>query len=370
MPNPTPIVPACDARGDAAIAQAAQIIRAGGLVAFPTETVYGLGANALDASAVAGIYRAKRRSPDDPCIVHIADLDEWERVSTSPRAQIEALAAAFWPGPLSVIVPKAAAIPLVMTAQREAVAVRIPRHPVALALIRAAGVPIAAPSANTFEHTSPTTAQHVWDDLHGRIDLILDGGATTVGIESTVLDLSGAIPTILRPGGVSLDQLRAVLPEVIIAQTQRQVADHTPAHQKGAISPGLLARHYAPNAIVMLFDGPRERVLAEIGTQAQWLATQGVVGLLLTDDDLRDLALAGLATGATTGIVVASLGASDDLAVVARRLFAGLRTLEDQQAHTILIRNVDAHGHGLGLAIQDRLIRAAGGRIIQVAAVP
>ncbi|MER3421280.1 MAG: threonylcarbamoyl-AMP synthase, partial [Chloroflexota bacterium] len=200
-----------------AIVRAARVIRAGGLVAFPTETVYGLGANAFDAEAVAGIYRAKRRPPEDPCIVHIAAVAELPRVAARIPHQVEALAH-FWPGPLSVILPRAEAIPPIVTAGRPTVAVRVPAHPVALALIREAGVPIAAPSANRFMHTSPTTAQHVWDDLAGAIDLILDGGPTPVGVESTVLDLTGEVPTVLRPGAVTVEQLRAVLGEVRVSE--------------------------------------------------------------------------------------------------------------------------------------------------------
>ena len=335
------------------IARAARIIMAGGLVAFPTETVYGLGANALDADASGKIYEAKQRSPDDPCIVHIASLEGLERVATVEVSQIEALASKFWPGPLSLVVPKSEEVPGVVTAQRATVAVRIPDHPVALALIREAGVPIAAPSANTFMHTSPTNAQHVWDDLAGRIDLILDGGPSRIGVESTVLDMTGEVPTLLRPGGASLEDLRSVLGEVVVLDTGIEQND-----TGGAKSPGLLKKHYAPRAEVTVFDGPRERVLHAIRLRALALIKSGkTVGVLAADEDLPEL-------GMLPGIWVSTLGNQGDLDTIATKLFAALRELENHEVDAILGRVYGSSG--VGLAIQDRLIRAAGGVVVQV----
>src|SRR5258708_2132264 len=197
-----------------AIARAAQILREGGLVAFPTETVYGLGADATNPAAVESIFAAKDRPHSDPLIVHIADSDGlWQVAAEAPPAA-QALAARFWPGPLTLVLPRAAGIPASVAAGGATVGVRVPRHPVALALLRAVGVPVAAPSANRFMHTSPTTAAHVLADLDGRIDCVLDGGPCEVGVESTVLDLTSDPPRVLRPGGVTLEALREGLPEV------------------------------------------------------------------------------------------------------------------------------------------------------------
>jgi L-threonylcarbamoyladenylate synthase len=334
-----------------AIAAAAGVLRAGGLVAFPTETVYGLGANALDAAAVERIYAAKGRAREDPCIVHIADIAELRRVTTVDPADLKPLTSAFWPGPLSLVLPRADAVPPIVTAGRPTVAVRMPAHPVALALIRAADLPVAAPSANTFMHTSPTTAEHVWDDLAGRIELILDGGPTSVGVESTVVDLTGPTPTVLRPGGVSLEDLLVVLGEV------RQRPSGTPAVGDLA-SPGLFAKHYAPHADLLLLDGARGRVLAAIQRRAAELTAQGTpVGVLLTDEERRSLDL-------PAGVVVASLGSTSDVEGVARRLFAALRELEAAGVRVILAHTVEEAG--IGRAIRDRLLRAAGGRLIRV----
>src|SRR5438105_12731938 len=200
------------------IEHAAALLRADELVVFPTETVYGLGANALQPEAVERIFAAKGRPFSDPLIVHIAEQNTLETLVTHLPPQALQLAQVFWPGPLTLILPASSRVPKLVTAGLSTVAVRVPRHPVALTLIRAAGFPIAAPSANRFMHVSPTTAQHALADLNGRVPLILDGGPCEVGVESTVLNLCSAVPTILRPGGVSLEALRAVLPEVQLPQ--------------------------------------------------------------------------------------------------------------------------------------------------------
>jgi L-threonylcarbamoyladenylate synthase len=342
------------------------VIRAGGLVAFPTETVYGLGACALEEAAVRRIYLAKQRPAEDPCIVHLASAEDLGRVSpldAAPPALMQRLAILAqhcWPGPLSVIVARAAAIPDVVTASRSTVAVRIPAHPVAQALIRAAGVPIAAPSANTFTHTSPTTAHHVLDDLSGRIDLVLDGGTTWVGVESTVLDLTGAVPVVLRPGGVDLETLRTLLGDV---QTHDARSPDQPTLESGGlIAPGLLEKHYAPRASVLLLDGSAQAVRHDLVRRARTLLEQGHrVGALVFDDDA--LALEGLTA---RGLCLARLGASGDLLATARRLYAGMRELEAAGVEVILTRTVGEEG--LGRAIQDRLTRAAGGRVVPVRA--
>jgi L-threonylcarbamoyladenylate synthase len=353
------------ARDAAAIERAASVIRAGGLVAFPTETVYGLGADARSTPAVRKIYLAKRRAPEDPCIVHIAALGDLPRVvaisAAAPETarRVEALAAAFWPGPLSLILPRATGIPDQVTAGRPTVAVRMPAHPVALALIRAAGVPIAAPSANLFMHTSPTTAAHVLCDLGGRIDLILDGGPAVLGVESTVLDLTGETPTVLRPGGVSIEQVHDVLG--IPLQPARARNGHMSVdEQHGLPAPGMMDRHYAPQAEVLLFDGPPPRVRAALAQRARALLAEGRrVGALLPDEDAR-----ALQAEERAGLLIARLGAARDARAVAQRLYAGMRELEAAGVEVILARIVE--GEGLARAIQDRLRRAAANRIIDV----
>ena len=359
----TTILPLGCGDDDAAIGLGATILQAGGLVAFPTETVYGLGANALSDVAVRRIYEAKRRSPNDPCIVHLADAGEIGGVAVLPAGsmlagRVAALAAAFWPGPLSLILPRGDAMPLVVTAGGDSVAVRVPAHPVALALLRAAAVPIAAPSANLFMHTSPTTAEHVRRDLGGRIELILDGGPTRMGVESTVLDLTGEVPTVLRPGGISLSQLRAVLGPVLAGA--RDDRDSGSAARDAVLpAPGMLATHYAPNAEVILLDGPTEAVRAALIERAGALIGRGFpVGALLPDQDLAAL------LAAEPEVIGAALGPQDDVEALARRLYAGMREIEDRGAAVILCRSIG--GDGLGAAIADRLGRAAGGRIIRV----
>src|SRR6185312_12083592 len=242
------------------VERAAELLRAGRLVAFATETVYGLGANALSAEAVAGIFAAKQRPAWDPLIVHIASVDEIDRIaliSDELRARVERLADAFWPGPLTMLVPKAPAVPDTVTAGRALVGVRVPAHPVAQALLRAAGLPIAAPSANRFMHTSPTTAAHVLADLDGRIACVLDGGPTTVGVESTVVDLTTSPTRLLRPGGVTLEDLRAILPDIIVPGSSASAASASqPASAEPTRAPGQMARHYAPHTRLIVFDAP------------------------------------------------------------------------------------------------------------------
>lgn len=325
------------------IAEAAAIICAGGLVAFPTETVYGLGASALDAEAVTGIFRAKGRPASDPIIVHLAEREQLDTVAVAVPPLAWELAEAFWPGPLTLVLQRAPVVPPNVSANRSTVAVRMPAHPVARALIAEAGVPVAAPSANTFSRPSATTAQHVWDDLNGRIALILDGGPTPLGVESTVLDLTGPRPVILRPGGVPLDDLIALAPDAMV-QEQYLEMDAT------AASPGQLVKHYSPRAEMLLFEGPgaleamRRAALERLSSGQQ-------PGLLL---------MAGEAA-AFSGVNAEIEGLGATVEEAAARLFAALRAL-DGRCGVIL-----AHGlprEGLGAAVWDRMVRAAEGRVI------
>jgi L-threonylcarbamoyladenylate synthase len=226
------------------IARAAELLRAGRLVAFPTETVYGLGANALDAEAVKRIFEAKGRPLSSPLIVHVASIDAARELAADWPDTAEKLARAFWPGPLTIIVPKSASVPDVVTAGLPSVGLRMPAHPVAHALIEAAGVPVAAPSANRFTQLSPTTAEHVRESLGDRVDLILDGGACEVGIESTVISLAGARPRILRPGMISQTLIEGVIGPVEVGG--------------GAESPGQHPKHYSPRTRLILGDSPKE----------------------------------------------------------------------------------------------------------------
>ncbi len=333
-----------------AIAQAATVLRHGGLVAFPTETVYGLGANAFNSLAVNQIFEAKGRPATDPLIVHVASTSQLSQVALDVPPLAWQLVGEFWPGPLTLVLRRGYEVPPNVSAGANTVAVRMPRHPVASALITAAQIPVAAPSANLFARPSPTTAQHVLEDLNGRVDLILDGGPTAIGIESTVLDLTGDTPRVLRPGGITLEQLRAVMP--LVTYTSQYLAEHDTA-----AGPGMLLKHYSPRAELVLFDGPPTATLAALRIQVEAaLAAGRRVGLMLVDDDLpalRDLP-----------VELAPLGPTADASEAAQRLFAALRSLDTRGVDVIFARSLPRTG--LGLAVWDRLVRAAEGRIIAI----
>ena len=337
-----------------AIERAAELLREGGLVAFPTETVYGLGADATNPDAVSAIFTAKDRPYSDPIIVHLATVERLPEVAHRLPEVALRLAERFWPGPLTLVLPRAPLIPAVVAAGGDTVGVRVPSHPVARALLQAARIPVAAPSANRFMHTSPTTADHVLADLEGRIDCVLDGGPTLVGVESTVVDVTVSPPRILRPGGVTLEALRQIVPEM---RAPEAAGEHVTAEAAIARAPGQMDRHYAPRARLLAFDGPAERVLTALREEAMRALESGMrVGALLPDEDLallRDLPLA-----------VASLGSTHDPAEMARRLYAALRALDGQHLDLILTRMVAETG--MGLALRDRLRRAAGGNIRHV----
>lgn len=325
------------------IALAAAVIRGGGLVAFPTETVYGLGANALDEAAVQRIFKAKARPSDDPLIVHICKIEDLAHVADTIPDLVKVLAKAFWPGPLTLVLPKSRLIPANVSAGLNNVAVRIPAHPVALALLESAGVPIAAPSANRFGHTSPTTAAHVQQDLGAYIDMILDGGETTVGVESTVLDLTQTPPFILRPGGLTREELERIIGPVGLQEKGQ-------GSLGPQVSPGLLDSHYAPHARLILCMGEVPYALEKIILLAKSLLEEGLrVGLLLADEDQNRCLIPN------TPII--TLGSAKDLPQIARSLYAGLHKLDDLGVDVILARSFEVHG--LGLAINDRLTRAA-----------
>ena len=318
--------------GETGIRRGAEVIRAGGLVAFPTETVYGLGADALSDRAVARIFEAKERPRGNPLIVHLASAEALESVAARVPSRARDVAARFWPGPLTLVLPRAGRVPFITTGGLDTVAVRVPSHPVARALIEISGRPIAAPSANRSGRPSPTRAEHVREDLDGRIELILDGGPTPVGVESTVLDISAEPPMLLRPVGVTLEALRACLGAVdVLGGDDDEAAGR---------SPGLRYRHYAPRAQVIVIDaGTGERVVAP------WLEAGRPVALMA--QRFVSLERPGLRVKTMPG----------DLGAYARDLFAVLRELDSTGVEGIFVEAVAEEG--MGLTIMDRLRRAA-----------
>jgi L-threonylcarbamoyladenylate synthase len=329
----------------ASLRRAASILQAGGLVAFPTETVYGLGANALDIEAVQRIFAAKERPAWDPLIVHISDMEMLAGVAARLPPNADRLRRVFWPGPLTLLLPRHENVPISVTAGRNNVGVRMPDHPVALELIRMAGVPIAAPSANTFGRTSPTLAEHVLEDLNGRIDAVLDSGETTHGLESTVVDPSQRPVMVYRPGVITLEQIRAVCGEVQ-AYVEPQSNEMPPQSQA---SPGIGIRHYAPRARLVLVEGQgMEQAQAFRDAIEQARSEHAQLGLMLPDD--FDLA-------ANAGARVYRWGAWSDEEELAQRLFAGLRDL-DRRGATVIVCPLPPD-EGIGAAICDRLRKAA-----------
>ncbi len=328
------------------VQRAATLLRKGGIVAFPTETVYGLGADALDRKAVARIFQAKQRPHWDPLIVHVRDVAMARSLATSLPAMFESLVEKFWPGPLTLVVEKAARVPDEITAGRPTVAMRMPRHPVAAMLLAEAGLPIAAPSANKFGRPSPTRAEHVLDDLGESVDLILDAGPTPMGVESTVLDLTASPPAVLRPGGVTREQLESVLGPVGLAPG---VADELA--KKGVASPGMSQTHYAPRARVELFEGAMDDIANQLLARAIELRNRGHrVGAIVSEE------MAPLLDKTTE--FVASFGKWGQWDRYAQRLFAAFRVFDSQGVVVILC--VLPPAEGLALAVRDRLQRAAG----------
>ncbi len=329
------------------VARAAVILRAGGTVAFATETVYGLGANALDPAAVAKIFEAKQRPAWDPLIVHIAGPEQLPSIASELPEPARLWAAQFWPGPLTLLLPRSPAIPDAVTAGRPRVGVRIPRHPVAQALLHAAGVPVAAPSANLFGHVSPTAAAHVLADLDGRIDAVLDGGASEHGLESSVVDACEDRCLLYRPGAVTLEQLRSVWPRVALYQ-----ADEGDSAKPASLpSPGVGLRHYAPRAqLVLVEHGP--------GQATQFLNAiafdrPGRTGVLLPKGFLPPEEEARIPQGSE----LYPWGRWSHPEELAQRLFAGLRALDSLGVASIVCPLPTPEG--IGLALRDRLLKAA-----------
>ncbi len=343
----------------AAIDAAASILRRGGLVAFPTETVYGLGANARSAEAVEKIFVAKQRPAWDPLIVHISDRPMLSSVVDAPSADASltksatALISAFWPGALTLLLPKAAAVPAIVTAGRPLVGVRMPAHPVAHALIAAAGVPIAAPSANSFGRISPTCADHVLQDLDGRIDAVLDAGETIYGLESTVVDASREPVVLYRPGVISLQQIREASGSAVEWEAIATNAEIEELQPESMPAPGLGLRHYAPRARLTLIGGAAAEQPGRLIRAAQQAASEHrSIGIMLPANFLPD-ALPEL----QGHVLIFNWGDWKDPSVLAHRLFAGLRELDAAGVDLVLCPIPPPDG--LGAAIQDRLLKAA-----------
>ncbi len=335
---------------DEELKEASAVIRSGGLVAFPTETVYGLGGDATNPEASRKIYAAKGRPSDNPLIVHIADFSQLRNIVAEVPQEAEKLAEAFWPGPLTMILRKNDVIPYETTGGLDTVAIRMPSHPVARAFLQDSGCMIAAPSANTSGRPSPTTAQHVWGDLHGKIEILLDGGPVGIGIESTIVDLSEERPMILRPGFITQEMLSAVLGDVGVDPGLASENSKQPPK-----APGMRYRHYAPKADLTLVEGTMEEVISKINALTREAQAMGKsVGVLATEEN-KDCYVAD-------HVIV--IGQRQDEAEIARHLFDVLRQFDDLQVDLIYSESFVAAG--VGQAIMNRLLKAAGHKRIFV----
>ena len=335
---------------DEELKEAAQILRDGGLVAFPTETVYGLGGNALDEKAAGKIYAAKGRPSDNPLIAHVSCAAEvTPLVKYIPEAG-KKLMDAFWPGPLTIIFPKSDIVPYGTTGGLDTVAVRMPVDPVANRLIALAGVPVAAPSANTSGRPSPTTADHVWQDLNGKIEMIIDGGQVGIGLESTIVDFTEDVPVVLRPGYISLEMLQETLGDV--RMDKGLIAADSKVRPK---APGMKYRHYAPKADLAIVEGPEEAVVKKINELAAEAKAHGEqVGIIATDET-KDRYPEGL---------VVSIGSRKEEETIAHHLYEVLRDFDQSAVRSIYSEAF--YTPRMGQAIMNRLLKAAGHKIIQV----
>lgn len=330
---------------------AVDAINKGGLVAFPTETVYGLGADALNSEAVAKIFRAKERPADNPIIVHIADKKDLYRLAKNVPNGAKKLTAEFWPGPLTLILKRSNLVPHITVVGLDTIAVRMPNSKVALALIRESGTPIAAPSANRAGKPSPTTAQHVIEDLAGRINVVLDGGPTRVGVESTVVDMTTPIPQILRPGGTSFEELKRVLGK---ATLHPAVTANKKIQASRVRAPGIKHRHYAPETEMILVEGELYKIVKRVKElTALSMADGKKVGILATDETVSNY----------DADVLKSLGSRSDVAAIARSLFKLLREFDNKKLDIIIAEGIPPKG--LGLAVMNRLRRAASFNIVK-----
>ncbi len=329
--------------------EAGALLKSGALVAFPTETVYGLGANALDADAAAKIYAAKGRPSDNPLIIHIADMESLALITEEiPEAAVK-LADKFWPGPLTMVMKKSEVVPYGTTGGLDTVAVRMPSHPIALEMIRHGGGYIAAPSANTSGRPSPTLANHVADDMNGIVPMILDGGAVGIGIESTIVDLTDAVPTILRPGFITKEMLEEVVGEVQIDKGLEADSKTPPK------APGMKYRHYAPKAELIIVEGSSEAVVAKINAMVKENEEKGVcTGIIGTEETISRYPMG----------LVKSMGTRNDELSISSHLYGILREFDESDAEVIYSESFEEGA--MGSAIMNRLLKAAGHKIIHV----
>lgn len=331
------------------IREAGEILQRGGLVAFPTETVYGLGGNALDPQASGRIYAAKGRPSDNPLIIHIVCMEDLEKIVTRVPEKAKELAKVFWPGPLTMIFPKAPCVPYETTGGLETVAVRMPNHKIALDLIKAAGGFVAAPSANASGRPSPTTADHVMEDLNGKISMILDGGPVKIGLESTIVDFTEEIPTILRPGYINQHMLEEVIGPVQIDKGLIPEANVRPK------APGMKYRHYAPKANLTVIEGQADAVREKIRALTKELEEKGhPVGIITTEEGIREYPIG----------IVKCIGSRSDEESIARHLFGVLREFDQCGVEYIFSEAFDTPQ--MGQAIMNRLMKAAGQQKLQV----
>ena len=329
--------------------EAGKLIAGGQLVAFPTETVYGLGGDALDPEAAKKIYAAKGRPSDNPLIVHIAEFEDMYRVGKNIPEKAKKLSDAFWPGPLTMIVEKSDAVPDATTGGMNTVAVRMPNHPVALELIRKSGCLIAAPSANTSGRPSPTEASHVAEDLNGKIAMIIDGGQVGIGIESTIIDLTEEIPMVLRPGYITPKMLSEVLGEEVIIDPGIIAADDT----RKPKAPGMKYKHYAPKADMIIVDGPQEQVIAKINSLAKNKKAAGDKVAVIATDETRD---------SYDADVILCMGSKSDEDAIARHLYKILRECDELSVNAIYSESFATPR--IGQAIMNRMLKAAGHQVI------
>ncbi len=332
------------------IEYAASILRRGGLVAFPTETVYGLGADALNERAVENTFKAKGRPADNPLIVHIWDISEVDRLVSFISEDATKLMRAFWPGPLTLVMKKSSIVPDIITGGLDTVAIRIPCHPIARQLIKASGVPISAPSANISGKPSPTLARHVIADLLGKVDVIIDGGACKIGVESTVIDMTVEPPVLLRPGDITHIQLEKILGHVkidagVVGKIENDIKPR---------SPGMKYTHYSPKAEVMVVEGEKGKVVEFINSKANESKCRGLlVGILALDNT----------KGEYEADKVLSVGDADKPETIAATLFAALREMDEAGVDIIFTQSIDEGG--VGMAIRNRLFKAAGYNIFK-----
>lgn len=338
--------------GDSELQEACSILQKGGLVAFPTETVYGLGGDALRKEAARKIYEAKGRPSDNPLIVHVADKDSLYDVAENVPVQAEKLAEAFWPGPLTMIFSKKNKVPYSTTGGLDTVAVRMPGHPVALALIRESGVYIAAPSANTSGRPSPTKAEHVAEDLDGRIDMILDGGTVGIGLESTIVDMSTEVPTILRPGYITEEMLKEVIGEV---QIDPAIVGKTMKKNIKAKAPGMKYRHYAPKGQMTIVEGEMQKVITAINDMVQEKRALGCRVAVIATEETKECYHCDL---------VRSIGSRKSEGSIAAGLYDILREMDHLEAEFIFAESFEQDR--LGKAIMNRMLKAAAYHLIQV----